>query len=84
MRQTSAGHHDYVEGDGRMKARRILTNITDFNKMEDAKDDAHQLATRPPGPRQLLLRSVAPRVQAFKTPPKDRRHCRGMAVLRSQ
>ena len=30
MRETLAGHHDYVAGDGRVKARCTLTNITDL------------------------------------------------------
>jgi hypothetical protein len=33
-----AGHHDLGEGDGRMKARYILTNMTKFIRVEGARD----------------------------------------------
>ena len=36
MRETLAGHHDYVAGDGRVKARCVLTNIADLVKVARA------------------------------------------------
>jgi hypothetical protein len=50
MRETRAGHRDDVGGAGGMKARRILTNITDLVKASARETGSR---TRPSGPRKL-------------------------------
>ena len=50
-----------------MKARYILTNITDLVTVEGAHERSR---TRPPGPRQLLLRRRGPKGASPETSPK--------------
>ena len=60
MRQTSADHHDYVAGDGRMKARCVLTNITDFNKMEGARRTTFIDSHAPSGASPIVAEKARP------------------------
>jgi hypothetical protein len=63
-----------------MKARCILTNMTDLVKSGRARD---RIPHAPFTASEIAV-NEAPKVQAFKTPPKDRQPCRGATVLRSQ
>jgi hypothetical protein len=76
MRETRAGHHDDVGGAGRMKARCVLMNITDLAKV-GARDPSR--FSRAPFRTSEIAVNEAPRVQATKTPPKDRPASRSFA-----
>jgi hypothetical protein len=68
--RSSAGHHDLGEGDGRMKARYILINMTKFIRVR-ARAIPSSARTRPQG-----LANIADEREtqgaSRKTSPKDR------------